>query len=148
VSGFGHRSQPARSTAGFRAFIEHRLDQETTVVILTDGGKSKRIEINQAIQNTLAGRPYRLPKRSIAVALHDVVLRSGAEAAIAAYRTDKTAHADVHDLGEGEINLLSYQLLHQEHQQGDAVRILLLNTAERPSSSNVFDSLAEEYQAM
>jgi CubicO group peptidase (beta-lactamase class C family) len=144
----GKRVWHTGNTAGFRAFIEHRLDQEITVIMLTNGGNSKRAEINQAIQHILAGRPYSFPKRSIAVALHDVVLRSGAEAAIAQYRTAKAAHADEYDLDEGEINALGYQLLYQDRRQGDAVQIFLLNTAEHPSSSNAFDSLAEAYQVM
>jgi tetratricopeptide (TPR) repeat protein len=70
------------------------------------------------------------------------------QAAIAAYRTDKTAKADEYDLDEGEINALGYQLLYGDRRQEDAVQIFLLNTAEHPSSSNAFDSLAEAYQAM
>jgi CubicO group peptidase (beta-lactamase class C family) len=144
----GKRVWHTGNTAGFRAFIEHRLDREITVTMLTNGGNTKRLEINQAIQNILAGRTYTLPKRSIAITMHDVVLSSGAEAAIAVYRTHKTANADEYDLDEGEINALGYQLLYQDRRQGDAVRIFLFNTAEHPSSSNAFDSLAEAYQVM
>jgi CubicO group peptidase (beta-lactamase class C family) len=67
--GSGKRVWHTGNTAGFRAFIERRLDQKITVVMLTDGGNTKRIEINQAIQNILAGQLYTLPKKSIAVAL-------------------------------------------------------------------------------
>jgi len=144
----GKRVWHTGNTAGFRAFIERRLDEQITVIMLTDGGNSKRIEINQAIQNILAGRPYTLPKKSIAVALRNVVLRSGVEAALTTYRADKTAHADEYDFDEGEINALGYQLLYGDRRQPDAVRIFLLNTAEHPSSSNAFDSLAEAYQIM
>jgi CubicO group peptidase (beta-lactamase class C family) len=144
----GRRVWHTGNTAGFRAFIEHRLDQQIAVIMLTNGGNSKRVEINQAIHSILAGLAYSLPKRSIAVALHDVVLRSGFEAAIAKYRTDMKAHGDEYDLDEGEINALGYQLLYQDRRQGDAVQIFLLNTAEHPSSSNAFDSLAEAYQVM
>jgi CubicO group peptidase (beta-lactamase class C family) len=144
----GKRVWHTGNTAGFRAFMERRLDQQITVIMLTVGGNSKRVEINQAIQAVLTGRPYSLPKRSIAVALHEVVLRSGVEAAITAYRTDKTARADEYDLDEGEINALGYQLLYQDRRPGDAVQVFLLNTVEHPSSSNAFDSLAEAYQVM
>ena len=145
---FGKRVWHTGNTAGFRAFLEHRLDQEITVIMLTDGGNTKRVEINQAIQNILAGRPYNLPKKSIAVALHEVILRSSVEAGIAEYRKEKTTHAGEYDLDEGELNALGYQLLYPDHRPGDAVRIFLLNTEEHPSSSNAFDSLAEAYQVM
>jgi len=132
----------------FRAFIERRLDEKLTVIMLTNGGNSKRVEINQAIQHILAGQPYTLPKRSIAVPLHGVVLKSGIDAAIAAYEVAKTAHPDEFDLDEGEINTLGYQLLYGDRRREDAVKILLLNTTEHPESSNAFDSLAEAYQVM
>jgi CubicO group peptidase (beta-lactamase class C family) len=144
----GKRVWHTGNTAGFRAFIERRLDEEITVIMLTNVGNSKRVEINQAIQRILAGQPYTLPKKSIAVALHDIVLKSGIEAAIAAYGADKSAHADEYDLDEGEINTLGYQLLYRDRRKEDAVRIFLLNSAEHPSSSNAFDSLAEAYQVI
>jgi CubicO group peptidase (beta-lactamase class C family) len=52
------------SHAGFRGFIERRLTQRITVIMLTNKGNSKRMEINTAIQNILAAKPYVLPKQS------------------------------------------------------------------------------------
>src|SRR5215469_6291498 len=49
------------SQAGFRAFIERRLTDRVTVIMLTNKGNSKRQDINAAIQNILAGKPYILP---------------------------------------------------------------------------------------
>ena len=46
---------------GFRAFIERRLDQKITVIMLTNGGDTKRVEINDAIQQILSGKTYVLP---------------------------------------------------------------------------------------
>jgi CubicO group peptidase (beta-lactamase class C family) len=52
--------------AGFRAFIGRRLTGRVTVIMLTNKGNSKRLDINAAIQNILAGKPYVLPERSAA----------------------------------------------------------------------------------
>jgi CubicO group peptidase (beta-lactamase class C family) len=52
--------------AGFRAFIGRRLTGRVTVIMLTNKGNSKRLDINAAIQNILAGKPYVLPEQSAA----------------------------------------------------------------------------------
>jgi CubicO group peptidase (beta-lactamase class C family) len=44
------------NTAGFRAFIERRLRDRTTVIMLTNGGDTNRMGINDAIQRILAGQ--------------------------------------------------------------------------------------------
>ena len=51
---------------GFRAFIGRRLTGRITVIMLTNKGNSKRLDINAAIQNILAGKPYVLPGLSAA----------------------------------------------------------------------------------
>lgn len=136
------------NTAGFRAFIERRLDPRITVIMLTNRGNSRRVEINQAIQNILAGQSYTFPKRSIAVAMRDVILESGVGSGIATYETAKNRDASEYDLSEGEINRLGYRLLYKDKRRMAAVKIFLLNTKEHPSSSNVFDSLAEAYKVI
>jgi CubicO group peptidase (beta-lactamase class C family) len=44
------------NTAGFRAFIERRLAQRITVIMLTNGGDTDRMAINESIQRVLTGR--------------------------------------------------------------------------------------------
>ena len=52
------------SQAGFRAFIGRRLTDRFTVIMLTNKGNSKRLDINDAIQNILADNLYVLPRQS------------------------------------------------------------------------------------
>jgi CubicO group peptidase (beta-lactamase class C family) len=144
----GKRVWHTGNTAGFRAFLERRPDAGITVIMLTNRGNSKRVEINQAIQNILAGQSYELPRKSIAVAMHEIILKSGMAAGIPVYEGAKTSQASEYDVDEGEINMLGYRLLYGDHRLEDAVRIFSLNIREHPSSSNAFDSLAEAYQAM
>ncbi len=132
------------NTAGYRAYMEQVPSSHLTVIMLTNHGNTKRIDISAIIQNILAGKPYTLPKKSVARELHPIILKSGINAALTAYQTARSTSN--YDLSEGELNSLGYQLL-SESRPSDAVRIFALNTAEHPSSSNAFDSLAEAFQA-
>jgi CubicO group peptidase (beta-lactamase class C family) len=58
----GMRVWHTGNTAGFRAFIERRLDQKITVIMLTNGGDTNRVEINEAIQRILDGTSHVLPE--------------------------------------------------------------------------------------
>jgi tetratricopeptide (TPR) repeat protein len=115
--------------------------------MLTNRGNSRRLEINQAIQNILTGQPYALPNKSIAIEMREIILKSGVGAALSTYQTVKVDASD-YDLSEGEINGLGYRLLYGDHRPQDALQIFALNTAEHPSSSNALDSLAEAYQVI
>ena len=48
------------NTAGFRAFIERRLRDRITVIMLTNGGDTNRMAINDAIQQILRGEEPQL----------------------------------------------------------------------------------------
>jgi CubicO group peptidase (beta-lactamase class C family) len=45
------------NTAGFRAFFERRLTSRTTVIMLTNGGDTNRMAINDEIQRIMRDRP-------------------------------------------------------------------------------------------
>lgn len=133
------------SAAGFRAFIERRLGPRTTVILLTNRGNSKRMEINAAIQNILAAKPYVLPKQSGAETLYITIHDQGIQAALKMFEDLKARGDANYDFGEPELNTLGYQLLYGDKKSDDAVAIFRLNTAAHPASSNAFDSLGEAY---
>ena len=118
------------SHAGFRAFIERRLNQQVTVIMLTNTGNSKRVEINAAIQNTLAGEPYILPKQSGAQELYRTFRESGIQKALRQFRDLKRGNE--YDLGESELNSLGYQLLYRERNASSAIDIFKLNSTNHP----------------
>jgi len=134
------------SQAGFRAFIERRLLERVTVIILTNRGNSKRMDINTAIQNILTAKPYVLPKQSGAEKLYRTIHDSGIQGAMKMYEALKNGKNADYDLGESEVNTLGYQLLYADKRLSDAISIFKLNTTEHPTSSNAFDSLGEAYQ--
>ena len=132
------------ATGGYRALIERRLAEKTTIILLTNRGNSKRLEIADAIVNILNDKPYALPKRSVAEVMYKAVRKQGIQAAIKTYESARATNA--YDLGESELNSLGYQLLYGDHQAVDAIEIFKLNTAAYPRSSNAFDSLGEAYR--
>jgi CubicO group peptidase (beta-lactamase class C family) len=134
------------SQAGFRAFIGRRLTDRVTVIMLTNKGNSKRQDINAAIQNILADKPYVLPRQSGAERLYKTIHDSGIQTAINTYNNLKNAKSADYDLGETELNTLGYQLLYADKRVSDAIAIFKLNATEHPASSNAFDSLGEGYR--
>lgn len=133
------------SSAGFRAFIGRRLAERVTIIMLTNKGNSKRQDINTAIQNLLADKPYAVPKQSGAETLYRIIHESGIQNALQRYDILKNEKSADYDLGESELNTLGYQLLYGDKRISDAVAIFSLNTKEHPNSSNAFDSLGEAY---
>ena len=132
--------------AGFRAFIGRRLTDRVTVIMLTNKGNSKRLDINAASQNILAAKPYVLPKQFGADKLYKAIHESGIQAALQMYEALKNGKNTEYDFGESELNTLGYQLLYGDKRVSDAIAIFKLNTIEHPNSSNAFDSLGEAYR--
>lgn len=135
------------SHAGFRAFIERRLTKRVTVIMLTNKGNSKRLDINAAVQNILADKSYVLPKQSGAERLYRTFHESGIQAAMRMFDSLNSGKNDDYDLGESELNALGYQLLYGDKRPSDAIAVFKLNTTQHPVSSNAFDSLGEAYRA-
>ncbi|MGH9873835.1 MAG: serine hydrolase [Pyrinomonadaceae bacterium] len=134
------------ATGGYRALIARRLAEKITVIILTNKGNSKRLEINGAILNIVHGKPYVLPKRSIAEAMYETIGKQGIQVAIKTYESLRAANDVTFDFSEPELNSLAYQLLYGNRKTSEAIEIFKLNTVAYPQSSNTFDSLAEAYQ--
>lgn len=130
-------------TAGFRAFIGRRLGDRATVILLTNQGDSKRMEISECILNILDGKPFTLPKASGSRKLYNVIRDSGIQAALQLFNSLKGARSAEFDFGESELNTLGYKLLYGDKRAGAAIAIFQLNTEEHPRSSNAFDSLGE-----
>jgi CubicO group peptidase (beta-lactamase class C family) len=133
------------NTAGFRAYIQRRLDQQRTIIILTNTGPSKRVEIAEAINAILDHRPYVVPKRSGAKKLYSLISQHGIDHAMGFYDSVRQQKSSVYDFAESDMNLLGYFLLYDENNVNDAIKIFKLNAEAFPSSSNVFDSLGEAY---
>jgi CubicO group peptidase (beta-lactamase class C family) len=135
------------STGGYRAFIERRLKERITIIMLTNKGNSRRMEINDAIVNILNDKPYSLPKLPISEKMYNTIKESGINAALNMYVSLKAANDTTYDFAESELNTLGYQLV-SENKLDDAIVIFKLNTTSYPKSSNAFDSLGDAYVAV
>jgi CubicO group peptidase (beta-lactamase class C family) len=135
------------STGGYRALIERSLPDSTTIIILTNRGNSKRLEIADAIMNILHGKPYSYPKRSIAEAMYKTIGKQGLQGTVSMYESLRAGNDSSYDFSESELNALGYQLLYGDHKTAGAIEVFRLNTVSYPTSSNTFDSLGEAYQA-
>ena len=134
------------AVGGYRALIERRLAEKITVIILTNKGNSKRLEMNDAILNILNGKPYVFPKRSIAEAMYETISKQGLQAGMKTYESLRSANDAIYDFTESELNSLGYQLLYGNRKTSEAIEVFKLNTVTYPKSSNAFDSLGEAYQ--
>jgi tetratricopeptide (TPR) repeat protein len=135
------------STGGYRAFIERRLKDRITIIMLTNKGNSRRIEINDAIVNILNDKPYSLPKLPISEKMYNTIKERGINVALNMYDSLKAANDTTYDFAESELNTLGYQLV-SETKFNDAIAIFKLNTTSYPKSSNAFDSLGDAYVAV
>ncbi|MGD2253957.1 MAG: MBL fold metallo-hydrolase [Anaerolineales bacterium] len=84
---------------------------------------------------------------SIAEPLSRTLMERGAEDAIEQYRELKESQAESYNFGEGELNMLGYQLLRRDMLEA-AVEVFKLNVEVYPASANPHDSLGEAYVAM
>ncbi|HMG66530.1 MAG TPA: serine hydrolase [Chitinophagaceae bacterium] len=135
------------STGGYRAFIERRLRDRITIIMLTNKGNSRRMEINDAIVNILNDKPYSLPKLPISEKMYNTIKERGINFALNMYDSLKAANDTTYDFAESELNTLGYQLV-SENKLNDAIAIFKLNTTSYPKSSNAFDSLGDAYFAI
>jgi CubicO group peptidase (beta-lactamase class C family) len=142
----GKRVWHTGNTAGFRAYFERQLASHRVIILLTNLGSSKRVEISAAINNILDAKPFVYPRRSGAVELETVYRSSGIDSVLTTYQSLKQKSSADFDLSEAELNTLGYQILYADHKPRDAIKVFALNTNEHPSSSNAFDSLAEAYR--
>lgn len=134
------------NTGSYRAFVGRRLRERISVIMLTNKGNSRRMEINEAILNILDGKPHRLPKIPIAEKMYEAIHKQGIQSALRMYASLRAADDGSYDFGESELNSLGYQLLSSDKKIDVAIEIFTLNTAQYPTSSNAFDSLGEAYQ--
>ena len=135
------------NTAGFRAFIGRVIKDKIAIIMLTNKGNSKRMEISNAILNIFKGLPYQLPKLPISEKVYSIINDHGIDFAINLYDSLKVVNDTTYDFSEAELNTLGYQLL-SEDKKNDGVQIFKLNTISYPNSSNAFDSLGDAYVAI
>jgi len=129
---------------GFNTLILRVVQPKHLVVLFNNTPGANLGGMAQGIINILYEQPFDPPKKSIARALHDVILQDGIESAIETYHELKAHQEEAYDFRERELNTLGYQLLGSE-KIDEAVAIFKLNVELFPESFNAYDSLGEVY---
>jgi CubicO group peptidase (beta-lactamase class C family) len=134
---------------GFGAVLLRVPSQQRAIIMLTNvQGVTWRLEdFAASISRILDGRPYSLPKSSIAEAVAaDTKSRASTESIDRRFdqlRADTARFA----LSEREVNLLGYHAMNAWRDLPRAIHIFALNVRAFPKSANVYDSLGEAYLA-
>ena len=129
---------------GFNSLIFRIPQDKNLVVLLHNGGVAPLEVICQAITGILYGKPYTLPRKSVAEAVLATTLERGIVSGLQQYRDLTGKQADSYAVREEEINNAGYRLL-QMGKKKEAIEIFKLNVEAFPKSSNVYDSLGEAY---
>jgi len=131
---------------GFNSLIFRIPQDKPLVVLLHNGGVAPLEVICQAITGILYGKPYTLPKKSVAEAVLAATLERGSVSGLQLFRDLTGKQADSYSVREDEMNAAGYRLL-QMGKTKEAIVIFKLNVGAFPESSNVYDSLGEAYMA-
>lgn len=129
---------------GFNTYIKRFTRDHATIIFLTNHGFRNMGAIGGALANILYGKPYDLPKLSIAEAMYGTYKYNGLGKALLLYRLVKAKNDTTYDFGESELNELGYELLGKKLYPA-AIEVLKMNVEQYPSSPNVYDGLGEAY---
>lgn len=129
---------------GFITWISREIEENNTIIVLTNHSSSYVNGIRKAIDQILHDRPFSFPKINISDEVGKKLINQGSDAAIAYYYDLKKNKSDLYNFHERLLNALGYQLIDQD-KLAEAIEIFKLNSDNFPESSNGYDSLAEAY---
>ena len=150
--GFGWFLNPEKKSVnhsgsdfGYRTFIMRDLDKKNTYIWLTNAGNAiPKEDMNVAIENILASKPYEIPKITVISEFQKALQTNSVDDAIII--TTKSIHSNpnLFMMDDAAINELGYKYLNDK-KLAEAFSIFKFNVALNPNSSNVYDSLGEIY---
>jgi len=129
---------------GFVTAISREIEEDNTVILLTNHSSRYLSDIQRGINNVLHDRPYTLPRIAISDVMGRTLVTQGVEAAVFQYHDLKKTKSDLYNFNVRELNGLGYRLMELE-KLAEAIEMFKLNVASFPESSNTYDSLGEAY---
>jgi CubicO group peptidase (beta-lactamase class C family) len=130
---------------GFNTLIERLVDEKHLIVLLNNTPGANLGQMSDAIIRILYGKPYDLPKKSIAKVMFETLMEKDVKSAVEQYETFKNDHPKDYNFLAQELNILGYYLLTERKRIEDAIEIFKLNIKAYPKYANGYDSLAEAY---
>lgn len=125
---------------GFNTEISRSTSDKSLVVLLNNTGGAPLNQMTSAIRGIMNGKPYDLPKKSLAYDLLGVIQAKGIKEGIIYFNANKDS--DMFDLNENEMNQIGYKLMGDGSVE-EAAQVFKLNVEAFPKSFNVYDSYAE-----
>ncbi len=129
---------------GFNTIVISVLEDGRYVAAFNNAGNAPLQEIASKIMKLLNGEEVDYPRKPIKDYLLEVIYDEGIETAIENYKQLKKEAPDLFDFSEQQLNTLGYILLNDKRYD-EALQIFQLNAEMFPTSSNVYDSMAEAY---
>lgn len=126
---------------GFSTFLYNEYETKSGFVMLTNNSSDNYLDILYGIANIREGKPYAMPKEKIAKHMAKRILTQDVNSAITYYHSKKSDTLN-YDISEGDLNVLGYQLLNDNHLD-NALRVFKLNIEEHPTSANTYDSYGD-----
>jgi CubicO group peptidase (beta-lactamase class C family) len=108
---------------GFNSMITRIPSNKSLIVLLNNTGTAPLREMSIAINGILYGKPYKLPKKSIAFSLSEAIERDGVQRALLHYTVIKDSPS--YYLNEYEMNTVGYGLL-QSGKANEAASVFKL----------------------
>lgn len=125
---------------GFNTLITRVPADKSSIILLNNTGNADLYRMSRAISGILYDKPYKMPKKSTAHAMLDVIKKEGLEKGFSFY--EKVKDSELYNLDENELNLVGYEFL-QANKLEEAAAIFKLNLEVFPTSANVYDSYGE-----
>ena len=127
---------------GFNTLISRVPADKNLILLLNNTGQTVLNEISQSIRNILYNKPYKMPRKSAANALLDVISEKGIVAGQEKYKELKDDK--IYAINEAEMNSVGYHFL-QTGKVNEAITVFKINVEVFPKSGNAYDSLGEAY---
>ncbi|PCI94921.1 MAG: serine hydrolase [Flavobacteriales bacterium] len=127
---------------GFHTIISRNTTDNNLVVLLNNTGGAALNEMKDAIYGILYGTDYKMPTKSLATELMNIILKNGIQSGVDQFNSLKKS--EIYSLNENDMNTVGYQFL-QDGKVKEAISIFKLNTEEFATSANTYDSLGEAY---
>ncbi len=126
---------------GFGTFLYNEVETKSGFIVLTNNSSDNLRDIIYGISHIREGKTYAMPKEQVAKVMAKRILTEDVNGAIDYYHSKKTDTLN-YEISEGDLNMLGYQLLNEDHLD-NALRVFKLNIDEHPTSANPYDSYGD-----
>jgi len=127
--------------------MSRNLDSGLEIILLTNKGISKRIDIGDAIVNIINGRSFRIPRFSIGKKMQSVYFERGIDNAVVFYKKQKESNNHIYDLSDLELNGLAQQFA-ADNKLNEVIPVFQLIAENYPNAPSAFQALSRAYAAI